>query len=201
MNEGESEIDPSDGEDETLVIAQRADLIVHEPCFDEAPPAYKPPRAPENCGICIVAQCANPLIENSRWRLCNICFSVRRAFVRHQKQARLVLQDPVEEVGMLVDMPEDGDVAGPLQFSSEDEQTHATGARSALPANDGVRRVKKCRKRAVFQYLSASPSQVSKVQDTRPLSEVPAYQHFAALLTASHARLSEFNVARALPAV
>ncbi|KAI0324558.1 hypothetical protein GY45DRAFT_1313619 [Cubamyces sp. BRFM 1775] len=247
-DEGESEIDPSDREDDTPTPTntQPADSIVHEPGSDDAPLAHKPRRAPKHRGICSVPRCANLLIENSRWRLCNVCFAVRRAYVRRQKQAGLIPQDPVEEVGMIVNMPEDGDLTGyrkcnkrsckrmippesaykwkccppcriitrnrtrllrarggPLHFSGEEnEQAHPADARSetALLADGRIRRVKKSsRKSVASQPLSVTSSQVAsaKVQDPRPLPEVPAYQHFAALLTAFHARFSEFKVAHA----
>ncbi|KAH9884206.1 hypothetical protein C8Q73DRAFT_363159 [Cubamyces lactineus] len=239
-NEGESEIDNlSDGEDGTPTITQPLDSIVHEPDSGETPPAPTSPRRPKHRGICSVPQCANLLAENSRWRICGVCFGARRAYVRRQKQAGVVPQDPVEEVGMIVNMPEDGDLTGyrkcgrrsckrmvppesaykwkccppcrvttrndtrlrrarargePLHFLGEDGEERLGEAHSALP-DARVRHVKdKARKLKASQPSSESPSQV---QDTRRLPEVPAYQHFAALLTAFHARFTEFKVAHA----
>ncbi|KAI0764264.1 hypothetical protein BD413DRAFT_197250 [Trametes elegans] len=105
LDEGESEIDPSESEDDVPETPTEPTPLRPLSIQDLTSP---PP--PKHRGICEIVRCMNLLSQDSRLRACNVCRHRKRA---HRRQLGVaVALDEAEEVGMVLDMPADGDLTG-----------------------------------------------------------------------------------------
>ncbi|KAI0631780.1 hypothetical protein C8Q77DRAFT_1159523 [Trametes polyzona] len=100
---GESEVDPSESEDEAPPTPQ--DVYVAPQA--RSPPPMPPPVLPlKHRGICSVSRCMNLIVGTSRSKFCYPCIR------RHQRRTHNVVLDVVEDEGVVHKMPPNGDLTG-----------------------------------------------------------------------------------------
>ncbi|KAL1942189.1 hypothetical protein VTO73DRAFT_6253 [Trametes versicolor] len=229
---GESEVDQSESEDEVPPTPKDIDLAPQAPWS----PPPKPPL--KHRGICSVVRCMNLLPENTRLKFCHTCAARKRVLLRYRRHAGEVAQDTVEDEGMVIKMPPDGDLTGfrncnkkhckrlippeanyrwktcpPCRVDSRNRARLRRAAPLDLPEEGDdddeedipLASIRALRKLASRAKEAAAPAPLA-TQNPKPLGNsgegkqlpvVPAYQHFAALLTTFRARFTEFVVAQA----
>ncbi|OSD02300.1 hypothetical protein PYCCODRAFT_1477852 [Trametes coccinea BRFM310] len=223
-DEGESEVDPSDSEsesdDEPLAnrIKTKSELQIEAEDNGVTAALAAPVK---HRSVCTAVSCANLVPEESRRRECNFCRARKRSAKRRLQLQRLIAEDTIEEIKM----PLDGDLTGYRRCTrgfckrmippeTEYRFKRCPQCRSEMRNRARVMRAKPSGlsedeegdDTPLFAASSAR-SQVNLCKDTgvdsrtlhhdgRQLPDVPAYQHFAALLAALHDRFSEFKLAQ-----
>ncbi|EIW53006.1 uncharacterized protein TRAVEDRAFT_61214 [Trametes versicolor FP-101664 SS1] len=229
---GESEVDQSESEDEVPPTPKDIDLAPQAPWS----PPPKPPL--KHRGICSVVRCMNLLPENTRLKFCHTCAARKRVLLRYRRHTGEVAQDTVEDEGMVIKMPPDGDLTGfrncnkkhckrlippeanyrwktcpPCRVDSRNRARLRRAAPLDLPEEGddddeediplaSIRALRKLASRAKEAAAPAplathNPKPLGNSGEGKQLPVVPAYQHFAALLTTFRARFTEFVVAQA----
>ncbi|CDO76861.1 hypothetical protein BN946_scf184402.g2 [Trametes cinnabarina] len=192
----------------------------------DAPPSPLPSPPPiKHRGLCAAIGCANFLPDGSHWRICSKCRSADRKAKRHLKMRMPLAQEPDEEDEIKLPVNGDltgyrkcvrewcdrmippegqyrfkkcpsclGELRSRTGVAIRRRRTSAAdddGDSAFLPsALAGTKHAKVAPESPISAKSPASP------HDDIRLPNVPAYQHFAALLAAFHSRFGEFQVAQ-----
>ncbi|KAI0367847.1 hypothetical protein BV20DRAFT_949195 [Pilatotrama ljubarskyi] len=221
MDMGESEVNSSESEDEAPATPKDS-----APSLQAVPQGpWPPPCPPKHRGICGVVRCMNLLVHNTRMKFCYACQSRKRSIQQLHQQAGAIAQDEVEDEGMIIRMPPDGDLTGyrkcgkkfckrlippeveyrwrtcpPCRVYARNRARRMRARPPAISDNDDEELFASMSRRAsrahdVTPVVTAPPPRSTSFHE-KPLPEVPVYQHFTALLDAFRARFAEFTVAQ-----